>query len=56
MPSGTSGTPATMFFVVVATNGVEEGSYGKSSYGFERLDDVTSIVCPAVQNLQYACE
>ena len=52
----TTGTPATIFFVVVANNGVEEGSYGKSSYGFERAEDVSSVTCPAVQNLQYACE
>jgi len=52
----TTGTPATIFFVVVANNGVEEGSYGKSSYGFERAEEVSSVTCPAVQNLQYACE
>ena len=52
----TSGAPATMFFVLVANNGTEEGSYGRSSFGFERLDDVTSIDCPAVQNLQYVCD
>jgi hypothetical protein len=40
----------------VANNGLEEGSYGQSSYGFERPEDATSATCPAVQNLQYACE
>jgi len=52
----TVGMPGTMFFVMVANNGLEEGSYGRSSFGFERLDDVTSITCPVVQNLQYSCE
>jgi hypothetical protein len=52
----TGGTPDALFFVVVANNGVEEGSYGRSSYGFERAEDATSTSCPAPQNLQYACE
>ena len=52
----TPGTPSTMFFVVVGNNGIEEGSYGKSSYGFERSGDTVSIDCPMVQNLQYTCD
>jgi hypothetical protein len=52
----TGGAPASLFFVVVANNGEEEGSYGRSSYGFERAEDATSVACPATQNLQYACE
>ena len=52
----TTGTPATMFFVLVANNGSEEGSYGQSSLGFERSEDMTSLECPMVQNLQYVCE
>jgi hypothetical protein len=52
----TAGTPDSLFFVVVADNGLEEGSYGKSSYGFERPDDTASASCQCVQNLQYACE
>jgi len=52
----TGGTPDALFFVVVANNGLEEGSYGQSSYGFERPEDATSPSCPAVQNLQYSCE
>ena len=52
----TGGTPDALFFVVVANNGLEEGSYGQSSYGFERPEDATSATCPAAQNLQYACE
>ena len=52
----TSGTPETMFFVLVGNNGAEEGSYGRSSFGFERSDDGTSVDCPMVQNLQYVCD
>ncbi len=52
----TTGMPGAMFFVLVANNGIEEGSYGHSSYGFERGDDATSIDCPMVQNLQYVCD
>ena len=52
----TGGTPNALFFVVVGNNGLEEGSYGQSSYGFERPEDATSATCPVVQNLQYACE
>jgi hypothetical protein len=52
----TGGTPDALFFVVVADNGAEEGSYGQSSYGFERPEDETSATCPMPQNLQYACE
>jgi hypothetical protein len=52
----TGGTPDALFFVVVANNGLEEGSYGQSSYGFERSEDATSATCPTEQNLQYACE
>jgi hypothetical protein len=37
-------------------NDLEEGSYGQSSYGFERAEDATSPTCPTAQNLQYACE
>jgi hypothetical protein len=52
----TTGTPEAIFFVVVADNGLEEGSYGQSSYGFERLEDTASATCQYDQNLQYACE
>jgi hypothetical protein len=52
----TGGTPDSMFFVVVANNGIDEGSYGQSYYGFERAEDATSTSCPMPQNLQYACE
>jgi hypothetical protein len=52
----TTGTPDSVFFVVVADNGLEEGSYGQSSYGFERPEDTASATCQCVQNLQYACE
>jgi hypothetical protein len=52
----TGGTPDALFFVVVADNGQEEGSYGQSSYGFERADDEASATCQYVQNLQYSCD
>jgi hypothetical protein len=52
----TGGMPDALFFVVVANNGVEEGSYGQGSTGFERGEDATSATCPMPQNLQYACE
>ena len=51
-----TGAPSTMFFVVVGNNGIEEGSYGRSSYGFERGEDASSTACPMVQNLQYVCD
>jgi hypothetical protein len=52
----TAGAPDSLFFVVVADNGLEEGSYGQSSYGFERPEDTAAVTCQCVQNLQYACE
>jgi hypothetical protein len=52
----TTGTPDALFFVVVADNGVDEGSYGRSSYGFERAEDAASATCQYHQNLQYACD
>jgi hypothetical protein len=52
----TGGTPDAIFFVVVANNGLEEGSYGQSSYGFERLEDAVLATCQYDQNLQYSCE
>jgi hypothetical protein len=52
----TGGTPDSLFFVVVANNGLEEGSFGRSSDGFERLEDSTSATCPMPQNLQYRCD
>jgi hypothetical protein len=52
----TGGTPDALFFVIVANNGAEEGSFGQSSYGFERPEDSTPATCPMPQNLQYACD
>jgi hypothetical protein len=52
----TNGAPQNLFFVVVANNGAEEGSYGKDHRGAERAEDATSSTCPMNQNLQYACE
>ena len=42
--------------VILANNGLEEGSYGRSSYGFERPEDAAGAACPMPQNLQYTCE
>ena len=52
----TAGTPDAMFFVIVANNGGQEGSYGKDDRGQERPEDSISATCPTVQNKQYTCE
>ena len=52
----TTGAPESMFFVVVANNGIDEGSYGTDSTGLERPEDTVSDVCPLPQNLQYTCD
>jgi hypothetical protein len=52
----TTGRPDSMFFVVVANNGIDEGSYGTDSTGLERPEDTVSMVCPLPQNLQYTCD
>jgi hypothetical protein len=54
---GTSGTasfdpgPGSWFFLVVANNGTEEGSYGQDSNSIERPEAVGVGVCDAPQNL-----
>jgi hypothetical protein len=45
-----------LFFVVVAHNGTEEGSYGRAGDGSERPEDATSTGCQYVQDLANACE
>jgi len=46
-----------VFFVVVANNGAEEGSYGRSGDGVERPEDVGTAVCDRAQNLDgVTCE
>jgi hypothetical protein len=39
------------FFIVVGEDGSEEGSYGKSSAGVERPEDVGTIDCDRIQNV-----
>jgi hypothetical protein len=61
---GISGTAAfdpgavdNLFFVVVANNSTEEGSYGQSSSSLERPEDVGTPSCDYIQNLaQVTCE
>jgi hypothetical protein len=54
---GTSGTasfdpgPGSWFFLIVANNGVEEGSYGKDSIDLERPEAVGVGVCDVPQDL-----
>jgi hypothetical protein len=45
-----------MFFIVVANNGIDEGSYGTDGNGAERPEDNVNGTCPVPQNLQYTCE
>jgi len=52
----TNGLPNAMFFVVVANNGIDEGSYGTDGNGAERPEDDVNGTCPVPQNLQYTCE
>lgn len=44
-----------LFFVIVAHNGTEEGSYGRDSSGAERPEDATSTDCQYRQNLDDTC-
>ena len=49
--------PGSWFFVVVADNGVWEGSYGTDSAGVERSEDTGSAGCAEVpQNLANRCD
>jgi hypothetical protein len=54
---GTSGSAGfapgsgSYFFLVVANDGEEEGSYGRDSLGLERPEDVGTTDCDRVQNL-----
>jgi hypothetical protein len=40
-----------VFFVVVANNTSNEGSYGKDSSGIERPEDTGTLVCDQLQDL-----
>ena len=42
--------------MVVANNGSQEGSYGRTDIGQERPEDATNATCAMEQNLQYDCE
>lgn len=58
-PNGTwtyPDTPANLFFLVVGTDEVVEGSYGVDSLGAERPPDETSTVCPLPQDLTNRCD
>jgi hypothetical protein len=46
-------TPAVddAFFVIVANNGIEEGSYGEDGSAVERPEDVGTVGCDRVQDL-----
>ncbi len=46
----------SLFFVIVADNGSDMGSYGQDSAGTERPEDTTSTACPLPQNLGDRCD
>jgi len=48
--------PGSLFFVVVANDGIVEGSYGIDGNGEERPEDAVSILCPLPQALADDCE
>jgi len=51
-----SGAPASMFFVLVANDGVVEGSYGTGENGVERPEDAASgTACPVPQAIADSC-
>lgn len=53
----TTGGLDSVFFVVVANNSLGEGSYGLSSDGLERPEDVATPICDFDQSLtQVTCE
>ncbi|MBD3869512.1 MAG: hypothetical protein IFK94_15435, partial [Acidobacteria bacterium] len=52
----TAGTPEALFFLVVANNGIDEGSYGTDWKGAQRPEDSATGTCPMPQNLQYTCD
>ncbi len=51
-----AGTPDSLFFVIVGTDAVAAGSYGRDSLGVERPEDVTSTTCPLPQDLGNRCD
>ena len=58
MPIGTAvGIWGLIVLLMPKAQGVFSPDYAEGSdLGFERPEDVTSIDCPTVQNLQYVCE
>jgi len=51
-----AGTPGSVFFVIVGTDGVATGSYGLDGSGSERPEDATSADCPLPQDLGNRCD
>ena len=51
-----AGAPQSLFFVLVGTDGVASGSYGRDSGGTERPEDATSADCPVPQDLVNRCD
>ena len=45
------GVTDNVFFVIVANDGIEEGSYGRSSVGVQRPEDAGTPTCDHPQNL-----
>jgi hypothetical protein len=52
-----SGTPASVFFVLVGTTTTAEGSYGRDGLGQERPEDAaTAAACQVPQDLVFRCD
>jgi len=51
-----TGTPGSLFFVLVGTTPTAEGSYGTDGAGAERPEDVTPSVCQVPQDLVFRCD
>ena len=51
-----TGTPESLFFVVVGTTATADGSYGLDSAGVERPEDAVSAACPLPQDLGNRCD
>jgi hypothetical protein len=45
------GVADSVFFVIVANDGTEEGSYGRNSVGVQRPEDTGTPTCDRPQNL-----
>lgn len=51
-----AGLPASTFFVVVGTDGADEGSYGKDGRKSERPEDTTPSPCQVPRDLYLRCD